>query len=52
LLGSYMVRLEDVIAVTEPVLMHRVITSFGAESEGIDSREIVRRLVGELEQEG
>ena len=48
--GSYMVRLEDVVAVAEPVLMHRVITSFGAESEGVDSRQIVRRLVEELEQ--
>ena len=52
LLGSYMVRLEDVVAVAEPVLMHRVITSFGAESEGIDSRQIVRRLVDELVKEG
>ncbi len=49
--GSYMVRLEDVVAVAEPVLMHRVITSFGAESEGVDSRQIVRRLVEELERE-
>ena len=52
LLGSYMVRLEDVVAVAEPVLMHRVITSFGAESEGIDSRQIVRRLIEEMEAEG
>lgn len=52
LLGSYMVRLEDIVAVAEPVLMHRVLTSFGAESEGIDSRQIVHRLVSELEQEG
>lgn len=51
LLGSYMVRLEDIVAVAEPVLMHRVLTSFGAESEGIDSRQIVHRLVSELEQE-
>ncbi len=52
LLGSYMVRLEDLIAVAEPVLMHRVITSFAAESEGVSSRQIVSRLVEELEQEG
>jgi MoxR-like ATPase len=52
LLGSYMVRLEDVITLAEPVLMHRVITSFAAESEGINSRQIVRRLVDELEKEG
>jgi len=52
LLGSYMVRLEDVVAVAQPVLMHRVITSFGAESEGINSPRIVRRLVDELVKEG
>jgi MoxR-like ATPase len=52
LLGSYMVRLEDVVAVARPVLMHRVITSFGAESEGISSPQIVQRLVDELEKEG
>ncbi len=52
ILGSYMVRLEDVLAVAEPVLTHRVITSFGAETEGITSRQIVRRLVDELEKEG
>ena len=51
LLGSYMVRLEDVVAVAQPVLMHRVITSFGAESEGISSPQIVQRLVDELEKE-
>jgi len=52
LLGSYMVRLEDVVTLVEPVLMHRVITSFAAESEGINSRQIVRRLTEELEKEG
>ena len=52
LLGSYMVRQEDVVAVAEAVLMHRVITSFGAESEGINSRQIVRRLIEEIEAEG
>jgi MoxR-like ATPase len=48
LCGSYMARLEDVLAVAEPVLMHRVITTFAAESEGITSRDVVRRLVDEL----
>ena len=51
LTGSYMVRLEDVMAVAEPVLCHRVLTTFNAESEGISSREIVRRLVEELNAE-
>ena len=48
LTGSYMVRLEDVIEVAQPVLTHRVITTFAAESEGISSRDVVRRLVEEL----
>lgn len=52
LMGSYMVRLEDVTAVAEPVLMHRVLTSFGAESEGVSSRQIVSRLVNDLVKEG
>jgi len=51
LAGSYMARLEDVVAVAEPVLVHRVITTFAAESEGITSRDVVRRLVEELREE-
>ena len=50
--GSYMVRLEDVVAVAEPVLMHRVITSFTAESENVTSRDIVSQLVEELSEGG
>ncbi|MBX7207697.1 MAG: AAA family ATPase [Verrucomicrobiaceae bacterium] len=46
--GSYMVRLEDVIEVAEPVLRHRVMTTFTAESEGVSSRDVTKRLVEEL----
>ena len=49
--GSYMVRLEDILEVAQPVLTHRVLTTFAAESEGLSSREIVKRLVDELSQE-
>ncbi len=52
LLGSYMVRLEDVQEVAAPVLTHRVITTFAAQAEGIDAKEIVRRLVEETSEEG
>jgi MoxR-like ATPase len=45
LAGSYMVRLEDVEAVASPVLSHRIITTFTAQAEGIDAKEIVSRLV-------
>ncbi len=48
LYGSYMVRMEDMIAVAESVLRHRVITTFTAESEGVTSRDVVKRLVSEL----
>jgi MoxR-like ATPase len=47
LLGSYMVRLEDVEAVAQPVLTHRLITTFAAQAEGIGAKQIVRRLVEE-----
>ena len=51
LTGSYMVRLEDIVAVAEPVLTHRVLTTFNAESEGITSNDIIDRLVKELNAE-
>ncbi|GIW88314.1 MAG: ATPase AAA [Isosphaeraceae bacterium] len=51
LLGSYMVRLEDVQEVAVPVLTHRIITTFAAQAEGIDARAIARRLVAEAEAE-
>jgi MoxR-like ATPase len=45
--GSYMVRMEDVQHVTAPVLVHRLITSFAAQAEGLSAKDIVRRLVEE-----
>jgi MoxR-like ATPase len=49
--GSYMVRLEDIEAVASPVLAHRVITNFAAESQGMSSKKVVERLVEEMRQE-
>ncbi|MCX6997215.1 MAG: MoxR family ATPase [Kiritimatiellaeota bacterium] len=43
--GSYLARVEDVEAVAEAVLAHRILVNFHAESEGITSREIIRRLL-------
>ena len=51
LLGSYMVRLEDILDVATPVLTHRIITTFAAQAEGIDAKKIVRRLVEETSTE-
>ncbi len=47
--GSYMVRLEDVQAAAEPVLNHRIITTFAAQAEGMTSGQIVKRLVEETD---
>jgi MoxR-like ATPase len=49
--GSYLVRMEDLEAVAQPVLTHRVLTNFQAQSEGITSTFIVDRLVEEIQAE-
>jgi MoxR-like ATPase len=49
--GSYVVRMEDIMEVADPVLRHRVMTTFTAESDGISSRAIAKRLVEELSLE-
>lgn len=51
LTGSYMARMEDVLAVARPVLSHRVLTTFNAESEGVSSTDVIQRLVDELQAE-
>ncbi len=38
---------EDVRTLAEPVLRHRVITNFHAEHEGLSSRDVIARLLGE-----
>jgi MoxR-like ATPase len=49
--GSYMASLEDLEAVAVPVLGHRVITNFAAESQGMTSKKVVERLIGEMREE-
>ena len=49
--GSYMASLEDLEAVASPVLTHRVITNFSAESQGMTSKKIVQRLIAEMREE-
>jgi MoxR-like ATPase len=48
LAGNYMVGLEDVKAVVNEVLSHRLQLTFHAESEGITSLDIVERLTTEV----
>ncbi|MBM3837571.1 MAG: MoxR family ATPase [Verrucomicrobia bacterium] len=49
--GSYLVRMEDLEAVAQPVLTHRILTNFQAQSEGITSTFIVDRLLEENRME-
>lgn len=46
--GTYMASLEDIEAVAQPVLSHRVLTNFSAESQGMTAKKIVARLVEEM----
>ncbi|MDA7536681.1 MoxR family ATPase [bacterium] len=46
--GTYMASLEDIEAVAQPVLGHRVLTNFAAESQGMTSKKIVARLIEEM----
>lgn len=48
--GSYMARLEDIEAVASPVLNHRVLTNFAAESQGMTAAKVVKRLVEEMRE--
>jgi MoxR-like ATPase len=43
--GRFAAEVEDVRAVSRPVLRHRLIPNFHAEAEGIDSAQIVERLL-------
>ena len=46
--GRSHVSMEDVRAVAHPVLRHRIVTSFTAQAEGVDSDAIVDRLLEEV----
>ncbi len=43
--GRYNVSVEDIQALAYPVFRHRIITNFHAESEGINSEHIIKRLI-------
>lgn len=46
--GRFSVGIEDVRRVAVPVLRHRLSTNFQAQAEGLDSEQIVKRLVKEI----
>jgi MoxR-like ATPase len=49
--GSYLAQVEDVDAVAEPVLAHRILINFHAESEGVSSIDIIKRLLDETRED-
>ena len=46
--GRFFVTTDDIRAVAHPVLRHRVITNFNAESSGITSDKVIDRLLEEI----
>ncbi|HLQ37255.1 MAG TPA: MoxR family ATPase [Planctomycetota bacterium] len=46
--GRFYVSADDVRAVSKPVLRHRLITSYSAEAEGIDTDKVVERMLDEV----
>ena len=40
--------MEDIEAVAKPVLTHRILTNFQAQSEGVTSPQIIERLLNEI----
>ena len=43
--GRYNVSCEDIRAVAQPVLRHRILTNFQAESERVDSDQVIKKLI-------
>ncbi|MFC1461423.1 AAA family ATPase [Verrucomicrobiota bacterium] len=49
--GHYLAQIEDVDAVAEPVLAHRILTNFHAESEGVSSLDIIGKMTDKVKEE-
>jgi len=45
--GKYAPETEDVRAVAQPVLRHRIVTNFNAEADGVSAADVVERLVAD-----
>jgi len=48
--GRFFVTTDDIRAVAHPVLRHRVITNFNAESSGISPDKVIDRLMEEVSE--
>ena len=47
--GKYAPETEDVRAVAQPVLRHRIVTNFNAEADGISASDVVERLLADVQ---
>ena len=50
--GRLLVNTDDVRAAARPVLRHRIVTNFTADSEGIDADKIVQKLLEVIPEPG
>ncbi|MCD6404774.1 MAG: AAA family ATPase, partial [Planctomycetes bacterium] len=48
--GRFNVATADIRQMSVPVLRHRVSTNFQAQAEGVDSTQIIKRLLVEVEE--
>ena len=45
--GRFAVTIEDIRAIVNPVLRHRILTNYNADSTGITSDKVIDRLLAE-----
>ena len=50
--GKHAVGIEDIKSVAAPVLRHRIITTFNAESSGITADDVVKKLLENVPERG
>ena len=48
--GRYTPSIEDVQYVAKPVLRHRIVTSFNAEADGVDTLQIIDKLLADVKE--
>ncbi len=51
LFGRYTPTISDVTKVAYPILQHRILLNFSAEAEGIDSKEVIDKLLKYIDKE-
>ena len=46
--GRYTPSKDDILAAAKPVLRHRIVTNFNAEADGVDSIDIIEKIIQDL----